>query len=374
MDKFKNSIAQTNVQFPIQTVIEPMAGENYSRALIFAPISKAETYLPGVTSAAAGNLIKVNSSNYGAVTGALLKTWLVPFFTSAQAVDIGVALYDDNSGASENKLDEVYEKYKFFAYFKFGIAESDAYIKLQASLCNLCAPDVLYSRLWIGTDDAAVTTEKSELVTALKNTSGAYRLVYNPNAKINAALAQLGKTLSVANKTGTPVGNSIDMVAFNTIKASGKDDGNGNVSNLSPTEKAALDKQKIGYNTYVGDGTENVVTEGSLYSNGDSIGAEWVKAYITYVCKVKTANFVSRMNKFRNNATYQAILLILQNIVKGFIDMGRIDNFVLTAPTFENLPAGGDTITVPDAWKADYIDSVRVVTDYGTLYITMPTR
>ena len=92
------------------------------------------------------------------------------------------------------------------------------------------------------------------------------------------------------------------------------------------------------------------------------------------MCKVRTANFVSRMNKFRNNDTYQAILLILQDVVKDFIDMGRLDAFALTAPIFENLPAGGDTITVPDAWTADYIDSVRTVTVYGTLYITMPTR
>ena len=374
MDKFKNSVAQTNVQFPIETVIEPIAGENYSRALILAPVSKAADYLPGVESPAAGTLIQVNSANYGTVTGALLKTWLVPFFTSAQTAVVGVALYNDASGASENTAALVYEKFKFFAYFKFGIAEGEAYTALQTELSTLCAPDVLYSRLWVGISDGMVLSGKAAIVTALKATAGTYRIVYNPDTAINAALAQLGRTLSTANKTGTPVGNSVDMVAFGTIKASGKDDGNGNVSNLSPTEKTALDKQKIGYNTYVGDGTENVVTEGSLYSDGSSVGAEWIKAYITYMCKVRTANFVSRMNKFRNNDTYQAILLILQDVVKDFIDMGRLDAFALTAPIFENLPAGGDTITVPDAWKADYIDSVRTVTVYGTLYITMPTR
>ena len=374
MDTFKNSVAQTNVQFPIETVIEPIAGENYSRVIIFAPVSKATEYLPGISSAQAGNLIQVNSANYGTVTGALLKTWLVPFFTSAQAAVVGVAIYDDSSGASENTLAILYERFKFFAYFKFGIAETDAYAALQKSLCDLCASDVLYSRLWIGISDSAVLTEQAALVTALKNTAGTYRMIYNPDKKINAALAQLGRTLSTANKTGTPVGNSIDMVSFSTIKASGKDDGEGNAENLTPTEKAALDKQKIGYNTYVGDGTENVVTEGSLYSDGSSVGAEWIKAYITYMCKVQTANLISRMNSFRNNSTYQAILLILQNIVKGFIDMERLDNFVITAPVFKDLPKGGDTITVPNAWQADYLDGVRIVTVYGTLYITKPTR
>ena len=209
---------------------------------------------------------------------------------------------------------------------------------------------------------------------ALNAATGSYRLIYNPDATINPALAQLGRTLSVANATGTPVGNSVDMVSFNTIKGSGTVDADGNGTNLSPTDKAALDDQKIGYNTYVGDGTDNVVTEGSLYSNGDSVGAEWVKDYITYMAKVKTANLISRMNAFRTNATYQSILLILQNIVKDFVDMGRLADFVVTAPVFADLPTSGDTITVPNAWRATYVDQVRAVTVYGTLYIVQPTR
>ncbi len=41
---------------------------------------------------------------------------------------------------------------------------------------------------------------------------------------------------------------------------------------------------------------------------------------------------------------------------------------------FAELQKSGDTITVPNAWQADFIDSVRAVTVYGTLYITQPTR
>ena len=165
----------------------------------------------------------------------------------------------------------------------------------------------------------------------------------------------------------------MDNVAFNTIEASGADD-EGKATNLSATECSALDAQKIAYNTWVGDGTENVVTEGSLYNNGESCGAEWVKAYVTYMCKVRTANMITRMNVFRNNETYQAILLILSDVVKGFIAMGRLAEFTITAPVFSDLPASGDTITVNNAWSARYIDGVREVTVYGTLYITQPTR
>ena len=83
---------------------------------------------------------------------------------------------------------------------------------------------------------------------------------------------------------------------------------------------------------------------------------------------------ITRMNVFRNNETYQAILLILSDVVKGFIAMGRLAEFTITAPVFSDLPASGDTITVNNAWSARYIDGVREVTVYGTLYITQPTR
>lgn len=372
-ETFKDSIAQVNVQFPIETVIEPMAGENYSRALIFMPVSLATTYLPGVE-VTAGKKVELNSSNYGDITGGLLKTWLVPFFTAAQAAELAVAVYDDDGEATTNTLADVYRAYKFYAYFKFGIAGSESYNALQVNLCNLCAADTMYSRLWIGTSDTNVLSKTSALVTALAAATGSYRMIYNPDNTINPALAQLGRSLSTANSTGTPVGNSVDMVSFNTIAASGAEDDDGNRTNLTATEKAALDDQKIGYDTYVGDGTEAVVTEGSLYSNGDSVGAEWVKDYITYMCKIKTANLVSRMNSFRNNATYQSILLILQDVVKGFIDIGRLADFEVTAPIFSDLPKSGDAITVPHAWNATYIDQVRAVTVYGTLYITKPTK
>ena len=99
MSQFKGSIAQTNVNFPIETVITPMAGENYSRAVIFMNIANAATYLPGVADPAAGDLIELNSNNYGTVTGGKLKSWLVPFFTKAVTAKVGIAIFDtDQAG------------------------------------------------------------------------------------------------------------------------------------------------------------------------------------------------------------------------------------------------------------------------------------
>ena len=380
MSQFKNSIAQSNVNFPIETVITPIAGENYSRTLIFMNVANAATYLPGVTNVAAGDLIELNSANYGELTGGKLKNWLVPFFTKATTAKVGIAVFDtdtDNEGTvveATAPLSAVYEAKKMYGYFKFACEESAGYNDLQVSLSNLCKADPLYSVLWVGTDDANVLSKTSALMTALKSAESKARVIYNSNSNINGALAQLGATLSSVNATGTPVGNSVDMVQFNTIQASGGTNADGEHINLTATEKAALDDQKIGYQTWVGDGTENVSTEGSLYLNGDSVGANWVKAYIEYMCKVLTANYITRMNTFRNNDTYQAILLILTNQVRPFLEFGRLDGFTITAPSFDKLPASGDQITVPNAWEATYIDNVRQVTVYGTLYLTQPTR
>ena len=376
MAAFDGSIAQVNVQFPIETVIEPVSGENYTKALIFIPLGKAEEYLPTTESPAAGQKIELDSSNYGKLTGGLLKTWLVPFFTSAQAAKIAVAIYDVDAEEVTAKapLNKVYEAYKYYAYFKFGLAESNDYNALQTQLAQLCKADPLYSQLWVGTSDPQVLTKESSLVSALKGVAADARVVYNPDGTINAALAQLGATLAQSNATGTPVGNDIDMLAFNTIGASGADDADGNPTNLDATQKATLDEQKIGYNTYVGDGTENVVTEGSQTLQGNVVGAQWVKSYIEYMCKIRTANLITKRNKFRNNDQYQAILLILSDVVKDFLNFGRLADFKITAPVFSDLAKSADAIVVPNAWEATYIDKLRSVTVYGTLYVTQPSK
>lgn len=378
MAEFKNSIAQSNVNFPIETVIVPIAGENYSRGMIFMNVDKKTDCLPGLPTAKAGDLVELNANNFQTISGGALKDWLVPFFTNAATSKIGVALFDeDDAGGTPATapLASVYEAKKMYAYFKFGYAEEAKYNALQEQLAGLCKADGLYSVLWVHCFDNQILAGSSQLMTALKDIGGRVRVIYNPDKKINAALAQLGISMSSVNDSGTPVGNSIDMVAFNTIKASGAVDSDGNAANLSATEKAALDGQKVGYNTWCGDGTENVVTEGSLYINGDNVGAEWVKAFVEYSCKVKGASYITRLNTFNNHETYQGILLILSSVVEKFTAFGRLSNFTITAPLFEDLPpANGDQIIVPNAWEATYVDNVREVTVYGKLYLLQPTR
>lgn len=383
MSEFRNSIAQANVQFPIETVIEPVAGENYARAMIFMPLAEIGNNFTDTTGITAGKKVELNSSNYGVLTKGLLKTWLEPYFNLAPAAILAVVIYDvdttDTSGTdpvtvpATAPIDEVYETYKYWAYFKFAFSESD-YVSVNRQLAELCLVDPLYSQLWVGTSDNNVLSATSTLITALTGVSADARVIYNPDSTINPALAQLGDSLAVVNATGTPVGNDVDLHQFIGISASGSDDADGNAQNLTVDEKLALDEQKIGYNTWVGDGTENVVTEGSMTIKGNVVGAQWVKNYIEYMCKMKAANFITLRNRFRNNDQYQAILAIVSDVVTGFISFGRLAEFKITAPLFSSLPVSADSIVVPNAWNATYIDKIRSVAVYGTLYITQPSK
>jgi hypothetical protein len=391
MSDFKNSIAQDNVQFPIETVIETVPGAAYSKAIIFMHKDYAATLLPGVVTPNAGDKINLTSSNYGAITAGGLKSWLIPFFKSAINAELAVVLYDTDTTQEQvdpdtqetttvsipasAPLESVYEAQKYFAYFKFLYSEDRAkYQTENVSLAQLCLADPLYSAHWLGISDTGVLTQTSAFITALNAVNADTRVVYNPDATINAALAQLGDTLGAVNSTGTPIGNDMDMHAFSTIAASGALDADGNRLNLTTTEKAALDAQKIGYNTWVDGETNSVVTEGSLTLKGTVCGAEWVKSYIEFVCKVATAQYITQRNRFRNNEQYQAILLIVTSKVKPFVDFGRLADFAITAPLFKELPKTADTLVVNKAWKVGYIDRFRNVTIYGTLYITQPSK
>ena len=61
----------------------------------------------------------------------------------------------------------------------------------------------------------------------------------------------------------------------------------------------------------------------------------------------------------------------MNNTLSLFIDSGSLTNYSNTAPSFANLPKSDSTgtITVPNAWSANFVDSVRTVRVYGTLTI-----
>ena len=96
-----------------------------------------------------------------------------------------------------------------------------------------------------------------------------------------------------------------------------------------------------------------------------------ILSYITYMVKVNVAQLVTQRNFLKNSANYSKILGVLSSRINQFKGAdGRLENVVVTAPSFSSLPeAAGDTIIVPNAWSATYVDNVRKVTITGTLYI-----
>ena len=185
----------------------------------------------------------------------------------------------------------------------------------------------------------------------------------------NGALVSLGIALGYVNGSGTPVGNSIDMTSTDTFIPSGPDG-----TDLGVVAKVALSAANVQYFKYVGDGTnENVAAEGGMTVKGDVMQAIWIVSYISYMVKCNVAKLITGVHNFlKDGLGYSRIIETMRGEVAKFGPSGsrRLENILITAPAFNDLPsADGDTIVVPDAWSAWYVDQVRHVKINGTLYI-----
>lgn len=366
MAEYRNSIAQDRVQFPIQTIIRPQSGAQYSRAVIYITDTDVATYLSSAL--AKGSVLTVQSNTYSTATKGTLKDHLALFFTLAST---GI-VYVVNPIDEDADLSKTYEQTKTLGYFKTVLSEDSGNAN-NVALAKLCTADPENSQHFVTVSDDVTSGDLAQgtLAKLLSDAKCSSFVKYHPSLDI--AIAQIGKTISSINGTGTPVGNSLDMIAINTVTASGADG-----ANLTITQKNNCDKNRIGYSTAVGDGTEYVAIEGSMDLNGNSVGAMWCKAYIAYMCRIKTANFITQGNVFNNNNSYVAICSILRDMVSRFEAIGRLRDVHFKYPSYatavESGYVVGDQINIPDAWEATYIDNVREVRIYGTLYIDQPTR
>jgi hypothetical protein len=196
-------------------------------------------------------------------------------------------------------------------------------------------------------------------------------IAYHPSATLNAALVQLGASLAALNTTGTYVGNKLDFLSITGFSASGAAG-----INLTPTQSANCFAAGVAFYTSLGDGSGNVMLEGGAAGIGwttplsKNLGSTWMVNYIDTVTAQLTTGYLAQAGRFKNNDTYQGILVILAGQLKLFSDLGRLSNVKITAPPFNLLPAAaGGVVTVPNAWSAGYNDNLRSVTVYGTLYI-----
>lgn len=351
---YLRSLAQKYVTFQTQSEIETFPGINFQTVMLFVGVSEVGDYFEDAY--VSGDTVILHYYDYASLTKGLLKTWLAPFFAKALSIRVICVFYTDLVEAAWSAVDLgiQYEAYKDLAYFKMAIYETQ---DANFALAELCDADPVLSTCWM-----AMSSDDDPTATVAG--AGNARIIFHYNPNVNGALVQLALTLSFVNSTGTPVGNSMDYIATNLIDASGTGG-----ANVDAVTAAALKEANIGFFTYVGDGTENVACEGALTLGGDVCGAEWVKHYLDFVTSIQVATYITQINKFRNNDTYQGILTKLKSNLVPFVTLGRLTEAKITAPVFSKLPASADSIIVPNAWEATYVDNTRSVLVQGTLYV-----
>jgi hypothetical protein len=364
-DEYIGSIAQNNVQFVTTLEYNTNPGVQYQKVMIFIGESEDGDFFEG-TPPAVNAGIEVNATTYTSLTKGTLKTALADFFAGTKISTAWLIVWDDTvlTEFGTEGLEAAYTANKTKAFFKLVHSATNAAATFVA-LATLAVNDKLYSQCWYSTSDATIAIVASVL--AVSNATA--KVVYHSDEDRNGALAQLGVTLSTINlETGFCVGNSLFFNENNVIDASGTADADGG-TNIAAALRATLEAAKVSFFTYTGNGTGATQMEGNLLIGGENAAAEWCIAFIEFVGKIKTAELISTMNTWRNNDTYQAILLITQTLLNQFNALGRFSNAtVKNAPNFNALPPG-PSITIPQAWEGDFVDAVTSVTVYGTLTI-----
>lgn len=377
MDYFQGSVAQEDVKFVTELVTETVVGENFSQLMVFIEATKYVETPAAFTPVATGiAMATVTKDNYALVTKGLLKTWLDDFFAEQMlAKAFLVTITPDLAAVGDWDPDVLIEAFgllKGKAYFKSicitaPVTLVETYLPAAAvDLAELCNADTATSGpallpLTIA-DPATIATDP--VYAALDTAEQDAYCVYHPNTAHNGALLSLGIALSVINGSGTAVGNNFDFVATDAINASGAAG-----APLAIVTQDLLKSLNIAYCKYVGEPNGTAIIVGAKTLKGNNVSAFWLVAYCNFVNRILTAKYITKMGTFRDDRTYQGILLIMSNTIQGFVDAGRLTNFVVTAPAFDKLPAGTDTIIVPNAWTADFLDNVRRVQVYGQLTI-----
>ena len=371
---YLGSFAQENVVFQTTVVETSSYGDNFKRVMIFTEqslISDASALLP-VEGSETIKAATVTADTYASITTGILQSWLTDLFANGEVNEAYIVI--NGADALTAELQEAaYELLKAYAYWKtvcIGTAAGDdpadpstldatRFNTLAAALADLCLTDkqVLSGPVLSPFSDADPSGyATSPRFMALKDKF--VFMSYHQDATRNAALYSVGLALSQVNSSGTPIGNSLDMTKSNSITTNG----------LRKTVRDALKAVFIQTWKPVGDNSSNVAAVGDKALNGDTIGASWIVAYVTYMTKVQVAILMTTTNFYKNAENYSKILNILMVNVKLFA--GRLTNIVQTAPGYGDLPAAAaDELVIPNAWQATYVDHVRKVTISGTLYI-----
>ena len=418
---FLGSFAQENVSFTTQIVRTASVGDNFWTVMVFCESDRFVTATsedgwedaPGLPSC---KVLVVTADTYGAHTTGLLASWLYDLFINgftgncilvAPAASTAAPVYtysavtpagtEDPSAlgwyelvgtdyvlstdttVTEGKtyyerseqngfvaaMEEAYEVLKPYAYHKTVCAGGATAVPLEhaLALAKKCAQDEYLSGAPLLPQTSSALTDASALYAGLKAAGADAFMGWHSDSTRNAALYSLGLALAVTNSSGTSVGNGMDMTASANITPS-----NGGV-NPTTAQKTALKTAYVQYFKTVGDNTGNVAAETDKTINGKVYAAYWILAYVTYMVRVSIAQLLTQRNFYRNSLNYLNIVATMQRYIQMF-DGAGLTNIAITAPDYSALPSSTeDTIIIPNAWSATYVNHLRQVRITGALYI-----
>lgn len=386
---FLGSFAQENVTFQTQIIKTAAVGDNYWKVMVFIENSRYvadQTAFIAVQGSTTIKAATVTADDYATVTQGLLQSWLTDLFANGFTGDVylvqcagDIGTGDPASTVADFKtaMETAYELLKPYAYWKAVLAGTPEVAsgettsqasEIAAALADLCVVD---KQLLSGPVPVPYSTKTPETLTSdpyyVSCKDKYVFMAAHQDATRNAALYSLGLALSIYNGSGTPIGNSLDMVRSSSITSSGADG-----AGLSKTVRQMLNGVNIQTFKPVGNNTGDVAAEGDKALNGDVIGAQWILCYVAYMVKVRVAEMLTTVNFYKNEANYTRILDTLTAYINLFgpSGSGRLEGISLTAPSYNSLPeADSDELVIPNAWEATYVNHLRKVTITGTLYI-----
>lgn len=386
LNDYLGSFAQENVDFVTRIVRTASVGQNYWTTMIFTDtscIAEGAILTPIAGTEKAKSLV-VTANDYNEYVTGLLQGWLTDLFASGNTNECYIIICDGATSAEKQEaITEAYNLLKAYAYHKTALfaqapaeGETDPValsnltmdMECAVKLGQLMKPDygLLSGVLLLPfSSETPENVESDPVYKAVKDAGvDAFMSAQCGNVVTNAALFTLGLALSMTNASGTCVGNSFDMWATSGIQSSGVGG-----TTLARAIRKVLNDAHIQTWKPVGNNTGNVAAEGAVTLNGDVYPAIWIKAYITYMCKVNIAVLITQPNFMRNSDNYSKILSTMNDELAKFTTSGRLRDLTVSAPAFGDLPSSETEIVIDDAWEATYTDSVRKVTISGTLYI-----
>lgn len=398
MNDFKGSVAQQNVEITTQVSKTNVVGGNYYENILYVtdrfssfgedtpeyPVVSKDTYSDVIDGyaylpAAEKTVIKNNLMSlfaYGNVT-----VYIIPSAKLADYKLYGYFTYLDIEWLAAEGTSTDYTMGATAAETFAGIAGYDRdFTKLvtdypvdptKAKGASTATSEATLELLTAATQADIAVFVRPAMPSGSAGDSNAFLDADGVAIGYSPALYQMGRSLSVVNESGVPVGNAFDMdaVDFQNVLPTA-DTSTDLVSGANALFAAWFEKNHLNYFKPVGNGTSQVTNFGGWTIRANCIGADWIVAYLNYMNRIACAQIITSGKALKNGKTYSDLLNAVTANVGLMMRNGRITEFKLTAPAFSSVPkTNGHTVVIPNAWEGVYADNVREVKISGNLTV-----